>query len=53
MAVLAAAMPVGANVYLLASRYESYVARASTVTLISTVVSVVTVTLLVARLAQG
>ncbi len=53
MAVLAAAMPVGANVYLLASRYESYVARASTVTLISTVVSVVTVTLLVSLLAQG
>ena len=53
MATLAAAMPVGANVYLLASRYESYVARASTASLVSTTVSVVTVTLLAGLIAQG
>lgn len=52
MAVLAAAMPIGANVYLLASRYESYVARASTATLASTAVSVVTVTLLASVLVE-
>ncbi len=52
MGVLAAAMPIGANVYLLANRYESYVARASTATLISTAISVVTVTLLAGLLAQ-
>ncbi len=53
MAVLAAAMPIGANVYLLANRYESYVARASTATLTSTAVSVVTVTVLASLLVQG
>lgn len=53
MALLAAAMPIGANVYLLANRYESYVARASTATLFSTAISVVTVTALALYLAQG
>ena len=52
IAVLAAAMPVGANVYLLAHQYESYVARASTSVLVSTAISVVSVTLLAAWLAR-
>jgi malonate transporter len=43
VAVLSASVPMGANVYLLAARYETYVARASTAVLVSTIISVVTV----------
>ena len=47
VAVIAAAVPMGANVYLVAVRYETYVERASTAVLASTVLSVVTVSALV------
>jgi malonate transporter and related proteins len=53
IAVLAAAMPMGANVYLIAARYETYVARASTAVLFSTILSVVTVSLLAVLLARN
>lgn len=42
VAVISAAVPMGANVYLIAARYEAYVERASTAVLASTIVSVVT-----------
>lgn len=50
VAVLAAGMPAGANVYVFARRYETYVARASAVVLLSTVASAVTLTVLLAVL---
>jgi predicted permease len=53
IAILSAAMPMGANVYLVAARYETYVARASTAVLLSTVTSVVTVSLLAVMLSTG
>lgn len=53
VAVLSAAMPMGANVYLIAARYNTFEARSSTAVLLSTVVSVVTVSLLVFALADG
>ena len=53
VAILCAAMPMGANVYLVAARYETYVARASTAVLFSTVISVVTVSLLAVSLARS
>jgi malonate transporter len=51
IAVLSAAMPMGANVYVVAARYEVYVARASTAVLLSTIVAVVTVSILAVLLA--
>jgi predicted permease len=51
IAVISAAMPMGANVYLVAARYDSYLARASTGVLVSTVVSVVSISVLVVLLA--
>jgi predicted permease len=51
IAVLSAAMPMGANVYLIAARYEVYVARASAGVLVSTLISVVTVSALALLLA--
>ena len=53
VAVLSAAMPMGANVYLIAARDNTFEARSSTAVLLSTVVSVVTVSLLVFALADG
>lgn len=50
VAVLAAAMPAGANVYVFARKYGVYVERATAVVLASTVASVVTLTILVATL---
>src|SRR5690606_23934223 len=47
VAVLAACMPMGANVYLIAATYHTYVARASTGVLVSTAVSVATVSAVV------
>jgi len=47
VAVIAAAMPIGANVYLIAARYDAYVQRTSTAVFASTLVSVVTVSALV------
>jgi malonate transporter len=51
IAVLSAAMPMGANVYLVAARYDVYVARASKAVLLSTIVAVVTVSILAVLLA--
>jgi predicted permease len=46
-AVIAAAVPIGANVYLIAARYDAYVNRASTAILASTALSVLTISALV------
>lgn len=51
IAIISAATPVGASVYLVASTYNSYVERASAVTLISTILSVITLSALVIMLA--
>jgi len=47
VATITAALPVGANVYILAQKYEIYVARSASSVLISTAVSVLSVALLV------
>ncbi len=47
VATIAAALPSGVNVYLLATRYDVYVARSTTSILISAAASVVTLSLLV------
>lgn len=47
IAVIAAATPVGASVYLVASTYNTFVERASAATLASTIFSVVTLSVLV------
>jgi predicted permease len=52
IAVLCAAMPMGANVYLIAARYDVYVARASAGVLVSTLISVMTVSALAVLLAR-
>lgn len=53
IAVLTAAMPMGANVYLIAARYKVYEARSSTAVLLSTMSSVITVSFLALALADG
>ncbi|WP_404380569.1 AEC family transporter [Caenispirillum salinarum] len=50
VAVLAGAMPAGANVYVFARKFDIYVNRATAVVLLSTVLSVVTLTALIATL---
>lgn len=50
VAVVAAAMPAGANVYVFAQKYQVWVARGTAVVLLSTVAAVVTVTALIATL---
>lgn len=50
VAVLAAAMPAGANVYVFARKFEVYTARATAVVVLSTLGSVVTLTALIALL---
>jgi predicted permease len=52
VATLVAALPAGANPFILAQRYQIYLARSATVVVISTVSSVVTVGLLVAVLGR-
>ena len=52
IATLYAALPTGANVYLLAQKNETYVARTTSVVLVSTGLSVVTLSVLMA-LAAG
>ena len=47
VATIAAALPSGVNVYLLATRYDVYVARSTTSILVSAAASVVTLSLLV------
>ena len=51
VAVLTAAVPVGANVYLLAQAYDIYIARTATAVLASTALSLVTVSALLLLLA--
>ena len=46
VATISASTPMGANVYLIAVRYEAYVRRASAAVLISTVCSIVSVSML-------
>ncbi|MCA1940889.1 MAG: AEC family transporter [Caenispirillum bisanense] len=50
VAVLAAAMPCGANVYVFARRYDAYVNRATAAVVLTTLCSVATVTALIALL---
>jgi malonate transporter and related proteins len=49
---IAAAAPTGANPFLVAERYQTYVARASTTVLFSTAVSMLTISALAVRLAR-
>jgi malonate transporter len=53
VAVLGAALPVAANVFILARQYDTYVDRISSAILLSTVVSVVTVSTLLAIMGGG
>ncbi|HKH76010.1 MAG TPA: AEC family transporter, partial [Rubrobacteraceae bacterium] len=50
VAVLAAALPTAASIFILAKQYDTYVERASSAILVSTAVSVVTVSALLAIL---
>jgi predicted permease len=53
IATITAALPVGANVFVLAQKYEIYVQRSTSATLLSTAVAVLTVALLVGLLAPA
>lgn len=53
VATLAAAMPTGVNTFLLASAYNTYLARSATAVLISTALSVLTVGALIALLGPA
>ena len=53
VAVILAAMPSGLNTFILASKYDIYMARATSAILVSTVVSMVTVAVLLAYFAPG
>lgn len=53
VAVLGAALPVAANVFILARQYYTYVDRTSSAILLSTAVSVVTVSILLAVIGSG
>lgn len=50
VATIAAAMPTGANVFILARRYDLYLRRAASTVLISTVGSVVTISVILTLL---
>ncbi|MEM1040474.1 MAG: AEC family transporter [Pseudomonadota bacterium] len=52
-AVLLAALPTATNVFVIAQQYEVWVARASSMVLVSTIFSVVSVTGLLYLIAQG
>ena len=52
IAVIAAATPIGASVYLVASTYDTFVKRASAATLVSTIFSVVTLSALVVLVSR-
>ena len=52
-AVIQAALPIGALVFVLASRYDVYVQRASSSILITTLLSVVTLSVLFSLLGLG
>ena len=49
VAILMAALPIGANAFVLAQRYNVYVERISAATLISTILAVLTLSVLFAR----
>ncbi len=51
VATILAALPSGANLFILARRYDIFVARSASAVLMSTAVSVVTIALLLARYA--
>jgi malonate transporter and related proteins len=51
VAVLGASLPVAANVFIIARQYDTYVERTSSAILVSTIVSVVTVSALLAVLS--
>ena len=51
VATVNAAMPSGANVYLLAQRYGVYVARSTSTVLLSTAMSIVTLSVVLAIFA--
>jgi predicted permease len=53
IATITAALPIGANVFVLAQKYEVYVQRSTSATLISTALSVLSVALLVGLLAPA
>ncbi len=53
IAVLGASLPVAANVFILARQYDTYVDRISSAILLSTVVSIVTVSTLLAVIDSG
>ncbi len=52
-AVLLAALPTATNVYVIAQQYDTWVARASSMVLVSTTLSVLTVTALLYTIATG
>jgi hypothetical protein len=51
VATILASMPTGANVFILAQRYDVYVARSATIVLITTALSILTVTTLIYNFA--
>jgi predicted permease len=51
VAILGASLPVAANVFIVAKQYDTYVDRASSAILVSTIVSVVTVSALLTVLS--
>jgi predicted permease len=53
VAVLGASLPVAANVFIIAKQYDTYVDRTSSAVLVSTTISVVTVSALLAVLPLG
>jgi predicted permease len=53
VATVTAALPSGANAFILAQRYELYVARSASIVLVTTVLSVVTVSLCLAAFADA
>ena len=52
VAVITAALPAGVNVFIFAQQYNIYLARAASVVLISTALSVISVSLLIAHFAS-
>ena len=52
VATITAALPSGANAFILAQRYDLYVARSASIVLVTTVLSVVTVSLCLAAFAE-
>lgn len=53
IATITAALPIGANVFVLAQKYDAYVPQSTSATLISTAASVVTVSILLTLLAPA